>query len=168
MAATDKTFLEARSRRAARWGFTFVEMLTVMIVVAIVMAIGLPRLGRLKDQGEMASATTRFARAVMAARQAAIQRGKNAYFKHNNSSIWVIIDTTGNGTDSVVVTAPQDLKALHNVQVIGPSGLTTIAYDPRGVSSQTTMQLFQFKHRSDMYDSLCVSKLGNTIRERCP
>jgi Tfp pilus assembly protein FimT len=139
-----------------------------MVTVGIVMAVAAPRLSRLKDQGEMSSAMTRFTRAVMAARQSAIQRGKNAYFKHNNNSIWVIVDTTGTLADSLVVTAAQDLNALHHVEILAPSGLTSIVYDPRGVSSQASKQVFHFKHRNNMQDSLCISKLGNTIREKCP
>ena len=96
-------------------------------------------------------------------------RGKRAYFKQNNSNVWVTIDTTGNGTDSVIVTAALDLQALYGVQITAPAGLTSIEYDPRGVSTQSSKQIFRFQHiASGRVDSLCISKLGNTIREACP
>ena|SRR5688572_19757264 len=155
-------------RLAVGRGFSLIELLMVVSIMGIIMAVAAPRLSRLKDQGEMASAMTRFTRAVMAARQSAIQRGKNAYFKHDNSAIWVIVDTTGTNADSVIVTAKFDLNAEHHVEITAPSGLTSITYDPRGVSSQATKQVFHFKHRNNLQDSLCVSKLGNTIREKCP
>jgi prepilin-type N-terminal cleavage/methylation domain-containing protein len=157
------------SRRQSKLGFTMVEILTAMVIVGMLATFALPRLVRLRDQGQVASATTRFTRAVMAARQAAIQRGKHAYFKHNNSSIWVIVDTTGINSDSVVITATQNLATLYGVSVVSPSGLTSIEYDPRGVSAQASKQVFAFKHtNSGLVDSLCISKLGNTIRDRCP
>lgn len=150
-------------------GFSLIELLVVVSIIGVLVTFSLPRLVRLRDQGQLASATTRFTRAVMAARQSAIQRGKHAYFKHNNNNLWVIVDTTGVNSDSVIVTAAIDLSTSYGVTVVSPSGLTSIEYDPRGVSAQTTKQVFAFKHTSSgLVDSLCVSKLGNTVRDRCP
>jgi prepilin-type N-terminal cleavage/methylation domain-containing protein len=159
-----------RPRRfASRHAYTLAELMIVIAIVGILTAVTLPRYGKIRDQGQMASATTRFTRAVMAARQSAIQRGKPAYFKTNNSSIWVTLDTTGNNTDSVVVTPRISLTDAYGVEVTTPTGLVSIAYDPRGVSTQASKQVFYFKHTgSGRQDSLCVSRLGNTIRERCP
>lgn len=147
-------------------GFTLAEILIVISIMGIITAITLPRLRTLRDKSEMSSALSRFTRGVMAARQAAIQRGKRSFFRHKNNSIWVIVDTTA--TDSVIVVSPTSLLSLYGVEVTAPSGLTSIGYDPRGMSTQSTKQIFRFKHRSNLVDSLCVSKLGNTIRTACP
>ena len=157
------------TRSSHKPGFSLIELLVVISIIGVLVTFSLPRLVKLRDQGQLASATTRFTRAVMAARQAAIQRGKHAYFKHNNNYVWVIVDTTGINTDSVIVTGALDLNSLYGVRVVSPTGLTSIEYDPRGVSAQATKQVFAFVHtNSGMVDSLCVSKLGNTIRDRCP
>ena len=155
-------------RLASRHGYTFAELLIAMAILGILVAVTLPRYGKIKEQGQINSALTRFQRAVMAARQSAIQRGKPAYFKTDNSKIWVTLDTTGNNTDSVIVTAVIDLAAQYNTTVYDPSGLVSIPYDPRGVSTQTSKQVFRFRHPGGRVDSLCVSRLGNTIREFCP
>jgi len=159
-----------RSRKPpTKLGFSLVELLTVMVIIGVLATVSLPRLGKLRDQGQLAGATTRFTRAVMAARQSAIQRGKHAYFKHNANNIWVTVDTTGTNADSVVVTPALNLSTSYGVTIVSPTGLTSIEYDPRGVSAQASKQVFAFKHTtSGMVDSLCVSKLGNTIRDRCP
>lgn len=155
-------------RLASRHAYTLAEMLIVVAILGILVAVTLPRYGKIRDQGQMASAMTRFTRAVMAARQSAIQRGKPAYFKTNASRIWVTLDTTGNNTDSVVVTSQINLTDMYGVTVTDPVGLVAIAYDPRGVSTQSSKQVFHFRHTGGRQDSLCVSRLGNTIRERCP
>jgi prepilin-type N-terminal cleavage/methylation domain-containing protein len=152
--------------RSRRRGFSLAELLIGVSIMGIIAAIGVPRLSRLRDQGELSSATTRMTRALMAARQAAIQRGRRAYFRHQNNIVWVIVDTTGN--DSVIVSRPFNIKTSHNVEITAPTGLTTIEYDPRGVSTQASKQVFHFQHRNNLRDSLCISRLGNTIREKCP
>jgi prepilin-type N-terminal cleavage/methylation domain-containing protein len=155
-----------RGRPTHSRGYTLAEILIVISIIGILAAISLPRLGTIRDRSEMASATTRFTRAVMAARQAAIQRGRRAYFRHNNNYIWVIVDTTA--LDSIVVSSPISLSELYGVTVTAPTGLSSIEYDPRGVATQPSAKIFRFLHRSSRVDSLCVSKLGNTIRAHCP
>lgn len=157
-----------RSHPGSRLAYTLVELLMVVAIMGVLTAVSLPRLGRVRDQSQLASATTRFTRAVFAARQAAIQRGKHAFFKHNANAIWVYVDTIGDGSESIIITPSINLKTEYGVEVTAPTGTTSIEYDPRGVAAQSAKQVFKFKHRSDRVDSLCISKLGNTIREKCP
>lgn len=153
----------------SRLGYSLAEVLIVISIIGIVTATAVPRLAKAKNQAQLTGAVTRFTRAVMTARQAAIQRGKTSYFRHSNNKFWVIVDTTGSLSDSVIITAAYDLNAEYGVTVTAPAGVTSIQYDPRGVSTQTTKQIFAFKHAvSATVDSLCISRLGNTIRDRCP
>lgn len=156
-------------RPARKAGYTLAELLIVIVIIGVLSAVALPRFGRLRSQAQLNSAMSHFQRLVMAARQAAIQRGKPAYFKTNGTLLWVTLDTTGNNTDSVVVVRALSLPTTYRVEIYSPSGLTSVRYDPRGLSTQSSKTTFVFKHvTSSRYDSLCVSKLGNTVRERCP
>jgi prepilin-type N-terminal cleavage/methylation domain-containing protein len=157
------------SRFRSRSGFTLAELFIAISIVGILTAMSLPRMSRLRNQAQLSNAMTRFTRAIMATRQAAIQRGKHSFFKNDNSVISVVVDTVGDRSSDVVITRPLDLTNEYRVQVTVPSGMTEIEYDPRGVSTQATKQVFVFVHTpSGTTDSLCVSKLGNTIRSRCP
>jgi prepilin-type N-terminal cleavage/methylation domain-containing protein len=156
-------------RQTSRLAYTLAEVLIVISIIGLVTAISAPKFAKTKNQAQLTGAMTRFTRGVMAARQAAIQRGKTAYFKHSNNKFWVIVDTLGTLADSVVITAPYNLSTEYGVAVTSPSGTTVIQYDPRGVSTQPTKQIFAFKHSvSNTMDSLCVSRLGNTVRQQCP
>lgn len=168
MRSKSPSFSSTGIRARPRFGYSLAEVLTVVSIIGILATLSLPRLGALRDQSKLRNASSRFTRAVMAARQAAIQRGKRAYFKTNNNNIWVIVDTTGSNADSVVISKALSLQSEYGVTV-SPTGLVSIEYDPRGISTQATSRVFTFRHTtSGFVDSLCVSRLGNTIRERCP
>src|SRR5262249_41761390 len=132
----------------------------------------LPRFGALRTRSQLNAAMSQFQRLVMAARQSAIQRGKQAYFKTDGTLLWVTLDTIGDNSDSVVVVRALSLPTMYHVSITSPTGTTAIKYDPRGIATQSNKTVFKFQSTSsgssNYLDSLCVSKLGNTIRERCP
>ena len=157
-----------RRRLHSQPGYSLAEVIIVIVIIGIIAAMSLPKLSRMRDKTKVYAATERFTRSVFAARQAAIQRGKHAYFKSQSNKIWVIVDTTGTNSDSVIVNTPLDMSVTYGVTV-SPSTLVSIEYDPRGIATQSQKQVFGFVHTASGYvDSLCVSKLGNTIRDRCP
>ena len=152
-----------------RLGYSLIELLVVVTIVGVLAGVSLPRFGRMRAQSQLNAALSHFQRLVMTARQTAIQRGKPAYFKTNGTMLWVTLDTTGNNTDSVVVVRALSLPSAYNVTIESPTGVTEVRYDPRGLATSSAKTVFKFKHTtSSTIDSLCVSKLGNTIREKCP
>jgi prepilin-type N-terminal cleavage/methylation domain-containing protein len=75
------TVRAARPRRRRDAGYTFIEMLIAMGVMALLLAIGIPRLSRLRAPYVMAGATRQIAADVILARQRAIAR--NAPYRLN-------------------------------------------------------------------------------------
>lgn len=152
-----------------RSGFTLAELMIVTSIVGVLTGIALPKLATIRERASLSSATTRFTRGLMAARQAAIFRGAPASFRVNGSVYWVALDTTGTGVDSLVVTPALDLQSTYDVVVTSAEALTTIRFDPRGIAVQPAERVFTFRHTaSGAVTTICVSRLGNTIRERCP
>lgn len=161
-------FSSPRVHAHTRPGYSLAEVIIVIVIIGVLAGMSLPKLAKMRDKTKVYAATERFTRSVFAARQAAIQRGKHAYFRSKSNKIWVIVDTTGTNSDSVIVNTTLDLSTQYGVTVT-PSTLVSIEYDPRGIATQTAKQNFGFTHTASGYvDSLCVSKLGNTIRDRCP
>ena len=152
----------------SRSGFSMIEILVVIAVLGILSAVALPSMTRGRAQAELESATNRFSRTVGVARQAAIMRGKRSYFKAHAGNVWVVVDTGGGPADSVVVVASFGLDSAYNLSSVTPGALAVIEFDPRGVSTQPTQKVFRFVHTLGLQDSLCVSKLGNSIRTVCP
>jgi prepilin-type N-terminal cleavage/methylation domain-containing protein len=150
-----------------RAGFTLAELLVVVVITGVLATVSLPRFARMRNVAQLNAATSQFTRSIMSAREAAIRRGRRSYFRSKDNLVWVIVDTVGN--DSVIVATPYSLTTGYGVQLVSPVNLSTIEYDPRGVARSSTKMIFAFKHLpSGKVDSLCVSKLGNLIQDRCP
>ena len=145
-----------------------VEILIVIAILGIMSAVALPSFTKARARAELTSATNRFSRTVGVARQAAIMRGRRSYFKSENGALWVMVDTGGGVADSVVVVPAFRLDTTYNLVAISPGAQAVIEFDPRGVSTQPSQKVFHFEHPTGLQDSLCVSKLGNSIRTVCP
>jgi hypothetical protein len=85
-----------------------------------------------------------------------------------NGVVWVTVDTGATAADSLVVIPAFRLDSTYGLSAITPAGSTSIEFDPRGVSTQASKSIYRFVHPSGLKDSLCVSKLGNSIRTVCP
>jgi prepilin-type N-terminal cleavage/methylation domain-containing protein len=151
-----------------RSGFSLVELMLVVVVIGIMVSMAMPALSRARSRAALASATARFARTVGVARQAAILRGKHAHFKMTDGLLWVTVDTGSTVADTLVVVPGFRLDSTYGLSAVTPAGVTSIDFDPRGVSTQPSRSVFRFVHPSGLKDSLCVSKLGNSIRTVCP
>src|SRR5688500_9215331 len=151
-----------------RSGFSLVELMLVVVVIGIMVSMEMPALSRARSRAALASATARFARPVGGARTAAIPRGKRSHCKMSAGLLRVTSATASTPADSLVIVQAFRLDSTYGLSGITPGGTTAIEFDPRGVSTQPSQRVFRFVHPSGLQDSLCVSKLGNSIRTVCP
>ncbi len=80
-------------RRRATTAFTLIEMLTVIVIVGIILAVGIPALTSLMKSGGMNAATRQVANSLTLARQYAITKRTNVRV------VFPYSDTTGGGTN---------------------------------------------------------------------
>jgi type IV fimbrial biogenesis protein FimT len=136
-------------RRAA--GFSLIEMLTTMSILAILLAIASPGLASLTSANALSSAQTELAAATMLARSEALRRGvpvglaaavplRGTEF----SAGWTIfVDANGNGAYDVGETIVRQQPAFHgDVRIGTASGATVLTFNGRGFLTPAALMTF--------------------------
>lgn len=132
-----------------------IELMIAIVVMGIIMAIGAPKLGSIRDNASARSATQQIGAYVATTRAAAIRRGLRANFKISADTMWVEIQQPG---APEMIAPPIPLGETFNVTV---STLTdSIVFDARGfaLSLDGTQKFVVTK--SSATDSICVTRLG--------
>jgi len=119
----------AQNRRRSR-GYTLIESLITIGIMAIVLGIGVPRLSRLRSPYIMSGATRQIAAHLQAARQRAIARNVSYRLNFNPSAKTYTIERQV-GANWVVDGATFNLPAGASLGTITPGN--QIAFDTRGM-----------------------------------
>lgn len=143
-------------------GFSFIEMLVVMILIGIMASLAVPRLRGSLEKQNIRSAKALTATMVATARGAAVQRGCSATLNLTVDSIWV----TACG-----VNPPAALVQVGTKKVVGSEFSVTLAptaasivYDPRGISTQfvrTTVRIIGPTYQ----DSVVINEVGKVVKQ---
>jgi prepilin-type N-terminal cleavage/methylation domain-containing protein len=145
-----------------RRGFTFVEMMTVIILVGIIAAFGIPRLRGSLEKQNVRSGKAAIATLVATARSVAVQRGCPATLHMNTDSVWVTACGVNPPAASVTVGTKKFVASTYGVTL--SSTAPTIVYDPRGLSTlfqTTTVQVIG----TTIQDSVVINQLGKVVRQ---
>ncbi|HXI34014.1 MAG TPA: prepilin-type N-terminal cleavage/methylation domain-containing protein [Gemmatimonadales bacterium] len=147
-------------------GFTFVEILIVMVIIGVIASFGIPRIRDSMLKVNIRSARVGFSLLAVTARQAAVARGCRGVLHITNGTsgkVWVTtcqITATGNaGTAVDTIGVPTGLASRYGVNIA--STVDSIQYDPRGISIGYTRAVVTFTASGTSYtDSAVVNAIG--------
>ncbi|MEP7139139.1 MAG: GspH/FimT family pseudopilin [Caldimonas sp.] len=132
-------------------GFSLVEMLTTMSVLAILLVIASPGLASLTSSNALASAQTELAAATMVARGEAMKRGVPVGLAavapvagSEFSGGWMVfVDANGNGSyDAGETIVRQQVAYRSDMRIATASGATALTFNSRGFLAPSSMVTF--------------------------
>lgn len=132
-------------------GFSLVEMLTTMSILAILLVVASPGLASLTSANSLSSAQSELAAAVMLARGEAMKRGSQIGFAAlapvagtEFTGGWTIfVDSNGNGRfDAGEVVVRQQPAYRTDVRIGTAGGATTLAFNSRGFLVPSSLVTF--------------------------
>jgi len=147
-------------------GFTMVEMLMVVSIMAILGLIGSPKILQQRQAAQRRAATNQFASAHRMAKATAVRYGRLAEFHVDASArrFWVVVDTgqTAGVQDTV------RMVSLGDSQLTMSSDRTLLCFDARGLattagSCETANALVTFAEPGKT-DSVQFTALGQQLR----
>ncbi len=147
-------------------GFTLVEMMIVVVLIGAVTLIGWPKVASGLAKNNLRSSRTTLANMFTKARAFAVQsnRRTSINFNGNNVVITATPRLTAGGSGTVdSIGAVEKLSEIYGVSLTPPSGVTAVAYDPRGFASLTSSRTF-FVARNSKTDSVTVDGLGRVTK----
>jgi len=144
-------FALRRGAQGAAAGFSLIEMLTTMSILAILLAIASPGLASLTSANSLSSAQGDLAASIMLARGEAMKRGTVVGLAalapvsgNEFAGGWtVFVDSNGNGRFDAGETIVRQEPPLHgDARISLGSGATVIAFNSRGFLAPSTLVTF--------------------------
>lgn len=145
-----------------RKGFTFIEILMVMIIIGVIAAFGIPRLRNSLEKQNVRSAKALLATLVATARGVAVSRGCPATLNLTVDSAWVTACGVSPPATSVQVGTKKLIGDDFSVK-LSPS-VSTLVYDPRGIATAATAVTVQVLGNT-ITDSLIINQVGKVVRQ---
>jgi len=124
-----------RRARAPRGGFTLLEIMIALVVVAVVYAIALPAIGRTRVSASVHNARHALVSTISLTRATAIRFGRTAVLRldSEHDRVWVEADTTMAATGQVVTLGHFDFRQQLNVDLA--SNRSSLCFNGRGIGT---------------------------------
>jgi prepilin-type N-terminal cleavage/methylation domain-containing protein len=141
-------------------GFSLIEILTVMVMIGIIVAMGIPKFGNTLARQNVRGARVLITTLHSRARNSAISRSRTTKLAIKNGYLLTlsanpltgVIDTVGRRGDSVA--------ARYGVTYsVVPSTRDTLVFDPRGLGTEATSTTI-YVSKSGFADTITISPLG--------
>ena len=142
--------LEMRTKRIAEAGFTLIEVMVTVAVVAVLMAVAVPSFTTYQRNAELTSVTNTLLAAINAARGEAMKRGMYSKVVPKDGVNWstgwiVFVDVDRDGlyavasdTTILLKEAPPAYLTISGTDGTTSGGAPYIMYDPSGYSRATS------------------------------
>ena len=147
--------------RASRFGFTVLELITVMAIMGILSVLAMPKFAETVRRSKVRSARNEIVAYFTRARAVAISRGQRTDVRVAGTRMSVV--TVANGVEQTVVQG--DLYEQHGVTVYASQGQYT--YDPRGFTANMAGAGRLTVTRDDWALPVCVTRLGKAYINGC-
>jgi prepilin-type N-terminal cleavage/methylation domain-containing protein len=147
----------ARRRR----GFTLPEILIVIVMIAVLSIVAIPRFAVANGKRHMQSAKMRVGAAAATARAAAIQKGQQVRFMIKSNRVTVV----AMAKDTIPLISPVPLDTLYKVQASGSSFTPTsdslvVNFSARGFAVLDGATTVTLKRTGVPNDSVVITKTG--------
>ena len=145
-------------------GFTFIEVLIVMVLIGIIAALGIPRIRDAIQKNNVRSARAAIGTLVAKARGAAVQRGCKSAIHFTQGSagkIWVTACKTANSALTDTLGGLEQLSARYSV-TLSTTG-DSVQFMPNGVSPDNVMTVIRFTSNG-ISDSVMINQVGKVVR----
>jgi prepilin-type N-terminal cleavage/methylation domain-containing protein len=152
-----------------RKGVTLFEIMTVMVITAIVMVVAVPRVGSSRHAAAMAAARTQVESYLATTRAIATRNGGRTQLVRSGNTLTIQADT---GTGYVTMVKPMQIDASSNI-TLGGTATAPIAFDARGIASGLNASGEKFYltvssgYGAGMKDSVCITRFGAVLDRNC-
>ena len=145
-------------------GFTFIEVLIVMVLIGIIAALGIPRIRDAIQKNNVRSARAAIGTLVAKARGAAVQRGcKSAihFTQGTAGKVWVTACKTTNSALTDTLGGVEQLAVRYNLTLT--AGADSVTFMPNGVSPDNTLTVLRVSSNG-ITDSVMINQVGKVVR----
>jgi prepilin-type N-terminal cleavage/methylation domain-containing protein len=145
-------------------GFTFIEVLIVMVLIGIIAALGIPRIRDAIQKNNVHGARAALGTLVAKARGVAVQRGcKSAvhFTSGTAGTVWITACKVSNSALTDTLGGVEELAARYSVTLT--AGADSVTFMPNGVSPDNTLTVLRVSS-SGITDSVMINQVGKVVR----
>jgi prepilin-type N-terminal cleavage/methylation domain-containing protein len=157
--------------RRRRTGFSMIELLIVMVILAIMFAMVSPRVTAIRESSTLRAGRQQLSAAFSAGRTAALQKGRPSAVIINGNEVTVRVRTGLNNAD-VRVFGPLRLDVSLGITLQRLANAPdSVIYNARGLMSNAVAgddQIFRYRlSLGSKADTLCISAVGLILPKGC-
>ena len=150
-----------------RSGVTLLELMVVIILIAAITTLGLPKLAGGKEKANVRAAKDQVISQLATARAASIRRGLATRFHAENGAVWITVQNAPADPNFTQLGSRQELGEMLGVTLNVSANADTIQFDGRGFAKLAGGSGKIRVANGVTQDSVCVTRLGAVLKGGC-